>query len=109
MAAIARAMEVPEDDLPKRERREQLPQGVGPTTDLLRVLLKLKCEENDVAPKLLCPASDLEMIAAFGAEAAVPALEGWRHTVFGKEALELCAGKLALAVEDGRLKLVAAG
>jgi ribonuclease D len=106
MEALQRGLDLPDDALPKRERREQLPQGIGPTADLLRVLLKLKCEEHDVAPKLLCSAADLEQIAAFGEEADVPALKGWRKTVFGKEALELRSGRLALAVEGGTLKLV---
>ncbi|MBL9048358.1 MAG: ribonuclease D, partial [Tabrizicola sp.] len=56
--------------------------------------------------KLLCVASDLELIAAFGKEAKVAAMSGWRYKLFGKEALELRDGKLAIAVENGKLKLV---
>lgn len=106
MEAVRRGLEMPEKDLPRRERGVQMPPGLGPTTDLLRVLLKLKCEESEVAQKLLCPAADLEMIAAKGDEAEVPALKGWRRKLFGKEALDLREGKLAIAVENGKLKLV---
>jgi ribonuclease D len=35
-------------------------------------------------------------------------MSGWRFKVFGKEALELRDGKLALAIENNRLKLVRA-
>jgi ribonuclease D len=80
---------------------------MGPTIDLLRVLLKLKCEEGEVAPKLLCTAAELEQIAAFGKEADVPAMKGWRFKIFGEEALALRDGKMAIAVEKGKLKLVA--
>ena len=104
--AVKRGMEMDEKDSPQREARVQMPPGMGPTVDLLRVLLKLKCEEAQVAPKLLCLASDLELIAAFGKDAEVPAMSGWRFKLFGKEALDLRDGKLAIAVDGGKLKLV---
>ena len=95
-----------ESDLPRRDPRPHFPSGIGPTIDLLRVLLKLKCEENEVAPKLLASAADLELIAAFGEKADVAAMSGWQFKVFGKEAIELREGRLALAVEDSKIKLV---
>ncbi len=103
--AVKRGLETPEKDLPKREPRQHFPPGLGPTIDLLRVLLKLKAEEHEVASKLLASAADLELIAAYGKEAEVPAMSGWQFKVFGKEALELREGKLALAIQDGKLKL----
>ncbi len=108
MEAVQRGLDLPEKDLPKRSPRAQFPPGLAPTIDLLRVLLKLKCEENQVASKLLARAEDLELIAALGSKADVPALSGWRLKVFGKEALQLRDGKLALAVEKNCLKLVPA-
>jgi ribonuclease D len=35
----------------------------------------------------------------------LPVLQGWRFEVFGKDALDLVEGKLAFAVERGRLKM----
>ena len=104
--AVKRGVEMDEKEGPAREPRPHLPPGLAPTTDLLRVLLKLRCEEGQVAPKLLCNAADLELIAAFGKDAKVAAMSGWRFKLFGKEALELRDGKLAIAVENGKLKLV---
>ncbi len=106
LEAVKRGLETPEKNLPKREPRQHFPPGLAPTIDLLRVLLKLKSEENEVASKLLACASDLELIAAFGDKAEVPAMSGWQFKVFGKEALELRDGKLALAIEENKLKLV---
>lgn len=108
LEAVRRGLDMDEKDGPQWKPRTHVPPGLGPTTDLLRVLLKLKCEEGEVAQKLLCSAADLELIAAFGEKAEVPALSGWRHKLFGKEALELREGKLAISVVDGRLKLVKA-
>ncbi|MDD9899889.1 MAG: ribonuclease D [Alphaproteobacteria bacterium] len=106
LVVVEEAKKIADKDLPQRKARTAMPPGLGPTVDLLRVLLKLKCEESKVAPKLLCVAADLEQIAAFGEEADVPALKGWRKKLFGKEALDLREGKLAIAVAGGRLKLV---
>lgn len=106
LEAVKAGMNLEEKDCPSRESRPWFPPGLGPTIDLLRVLLKLKCEEGMVAQKLLCSAADLELIAAHGEKADVPALKGWRYKLFGKEALALREGKLAIAVENAHLKLV---
>src|SRR5229473_436933 len=74
----------------------------------LRVLLKLRCEENDVAQKLVADTEDLEMIAADDA-APVRALQGWRGELFGKDALDLKRGRLALTASGKRIKLVRLG
>ena len=76
-----------------------LPRGIGPTVDLLRVLLKYRSEESDVAQRLLASTADLEAIAVDD-EADVPALHGWRREIFGEDALALKAGRMALAVRD---------
>lgn len=108
LEAIKRGLALTDKDLPKRDARPQTPHGIAPTIELLRVFLKLKCEENEVAPKLLARADDLELIAAYGDKADVPALSGWRMKVFGKEAIDLCQGKLAITVENHRLKVAKA-
>ena len=38
-------------------------------------------------------------------ERDLPILEGWRREVFGRDALDLVEGKLAFAVEKGKLKM----
>ena len=82
-----------------------MPPGLGPLVDLLRVLLKLRCEDNDVAQKLVANSTELEMIAADD-EADVPALHGWRHEIFGRDALALKHGKLALSARGKRILVV---
>ncbi|MGH6973735.1 MAG: ribonuclease D, partial [Stellaceae bacterium] len=64
LAVVARAAALPEADCPQPAPRRELPQGIGPLVELLRVLLKLRCEENHVATKLVAGSEDLELIAA---------------------------------------------
>jgi ribonuclease D len=101
VAAIKAALALPKEELPRLEEPVVLPRGIGPTIDLLRVLLKLRSEENEVAQRLVAGSSDLEAIALDDA-ADVPALHGWRREIFGEDALALKAGRLALAVRGRR-------
>jgi ribonuclease D len=105
LAVIERVLAMPESQYPEPPPRRDPPPGIGPLTDLLRVLLKLRCEENDVAPKLVADSEDLETIAADD-KAEVRALHGWRAEIFGKDALDLKHGRLALTAEGKRIKLV---
>ena len=101
LEALARGKAVPESECPQPIEHPMLPGGIGPVTDLLKVLLKMKSEETGAAPRLVASSDDLELIAAFGEKAEVPALSGWRRQVFGDDALKLSRGEIALAV-DGR-------
>ncbi|MET1026281.1 MAG: ribonuclease D [Dongiaceae bacterium] len=105
LAAVSRAMELPEADSPRLPPRPDLPPGLGPLIDLLRVLLKTRCDQHEVAQKLIANADDLERIAADD-NADVPALSGWRRKVFGEEALALKHGKLALTAAGKRVKII---
>ena len=73
---------------------------------MLKVLLKFKCEEYHVAPKLLANSSDIDQIAAYGSEAPVRALKGWRREIFGNDALKLLSGNIHFIVENKKLKLI---
>ena len=105
LAAVERGLALPEGERPRLDKPASAPRGVGPLVELLKVLLKLRCEENDVAIKLVATTADLERIAADdGAE--VPAMHGWRRSLFGDDALALKRGNLALTAEGGRIALV---
>jgi ribonuclease D len=103
--AIAQGLADP-DPPPAIPAKAEPPPGIGPLIELLRVLLKQRCEDYEVAQKLLASADDLEAIAADD-NAAVPALAGWRRQVFGNDALALKHGRLALTVAgNNRIGLV---
>ncbi|MAI98262.1 MAG: ribonuclease D [Nisaea sp.] len=84
-------------DLPLKPRR-----GREPVVELLKVLLKLQCEEHAVAQKLVANMSDLDHIADDD-HANVPALSGWRREIFGKAAIDLKHGRVALTMQDGNI------
>lgn len=105
LEAIQRGLDTPSKEVLMPDAPEPLPPGLGPTVELLKVLLKYKCEAHDVAQKLIASVSDLERIAADD-EADVPALRGWRREIFGNDALDLKHGRVFLGMEDQAIKLM---
>ena len=84
-----------------RRKREPSPSAI----DLLKTLLRLRAEEAKVAPRLIANADDIERLAAHEDD-GVAALHGWRAEVFGKDAVALRDGKLAIALERGEAVIV---
>ncbi len=105
LSAVEEGQAVPKADCPKPPERYEAPKGIGPMVDLLRVLLKMKSEEHEVAQRLVAGTTDLEMIAA-EREPDIPALKGWRLEIFGKDALDLKQGRLALGINGRQVDLV---
>jgi ribonuclease D len=104
LAAVQRGLERDPKLLPRIERNQPAPNGAA-TVELLKVLLRMTSERHGVAAKVIATVDDLDRIAASD-EADVPALKGWRRDLFGEKALALKHGKLALAVEKGRVVTV---
>jgi len=100
LAAVKRALASPEDSWPEVPKRSPKRGDIGPLVALLQALLQQRCEAHDVAPSIVAKRSDLDRIAS-EVDPDVPALKGWRRTLFGADALELCAGRLALTGGGG--------
>jgi ribonuclease D len=107
LAAIAAAQALDEDSLPEAQRGRDGPRPSPALVSLLKVLLAAKCEAHDVAPKLVASSDDIDRLATEDMP-DVPALIGWRRTVFGEDALALKAGRVALGVDGKRIRLIAA-
>jgi len=105
MDTIAAALPMPDDELPDRDDgRPRLGSEASLVADLLKLLLKIRCKEADVAPKLIGRSEHLEALAA-GVREGLPLLSGWRYDVFGRDALALVEGRLSFAVLNGKLKM----
>jgi ribonuclease D len=102
--AVQRGIDRDPKTLPRLERFRPAPNGAA-TVELLKVLLRMTAESNGVAAKVIATVDELDRIAADD-EADVPSLKGWRRELFGEKALALKHGKLALAVDKGRVVTV---
>jgi ribonuclease D len=105
IGALEAATNLPEEEMPPREDRKP---GLGKdgalVADLLKLLLKIRAKETDVAPRLIARSDDLELLAA-GRRDGLSILEGWRYEQFGRDALDLVEGRMGFAVQNGKLKM----
>lgn len=105
LAALGNAGPLAAELMPPRDDRKP---GLGKdgalVADLLKLLLKIRAKESNVAPRLLARTDDLDMLAA-GIREGLSILTGWRFDQFGRDALDLVEGRLAFAVVSGKLKM----
>ncbi|CAL77147.1 Ribonuclease D (RNase D) [Bradyrhizobium sp. ORS 278] len=101
VAAVQRGLARDLAGLPKLEKPRNNSNGAA-IVELLKVLLRMTSERHAVASKVIATVDDLEQIAADD-QADVAALQGWRRELFGEAALALKHGKLALAIDKGRV------
>ena len=104
VAAVARGLDRDMKTLPLQPRTQPAANGAA-VVELLKVLLRMISERHHVAAKVIATVDDLERIAGDD-NAKVPALAGWRLELFGEKALALKHGKLALAIEKGKVAVV---
>lgn len=103
--AVAAGLACDPSDFPKPQNGRENMQVNPALADLLRVLLKAKSDQTDVAAKLIASSADLDALAAGLRD--VPVLQGWRAEVFGNDALRLCQGQIGLAVKGERVEAIA--
>ena len=100
--AIQRGLARDPKTLPRIERDRRSGGGNGATVELMKVLLRQVADAEGVAAKMIATVDDLEALANDD-DADVPALHGWRRSIYGGKALELKHGRLALTVEGGKV------
>jgi ribonuclease D len=105
ISAIEAAKPLDQAEMPDREpKRPGLTKDAALVSDLLKLLLKIRAKETGVAARLIARSDDLEALAA-GVRKNLNILDGWRYEQFGKDALDLVEGRLAFAIENGKLKM----
>lgn len=104
MATLADAKPLPASEMPQKENRPGLSTDASLVADLLKLLLKVRCKEAGVAPRLVARSEELEALAA-GLRDGLPVLSGWRRTLFGEDALALVEGRLGFSVVHGKMQM----
>ncbi len=105
LAAIAAAEALPAAALPRLSEPVPRKPGAEALADLLRVLLKAKADAAGVAQRLVASGADLDALASEDAP-DIPVLRGWRYDLFGRDALRLKRGEVALSADGARVKVV---
>ena len=84
-----------------RETNEKLIEII----DLLKIMLKFKCNEYKIPTRLIASNQDLEDLI-LNENYNIPALKGWRFDVFGNDALRLKNGEIAIYIGKQGLDLI---
>lgn len=104
MRVLEKSEPLGSNEMPEKAKRgAPLGKEGALVADLLKLLLKIRAREIDVAARLLTRADEMEALAAGVRD--LPVLQGWRYEVFGRDALQLVEGKLAFAVVGGKLAM----
>ena len=105
MLALAEHKPLGKDEMPERDpKRPGLGKDGALVADLLKLLLKIRSRDINVAARLIARSDDIDALAA-GVRDDLAILEGWRYEQFGRDAVDLVEGRLAFAVKNGRLKM----
>ena len=99
--------EPPSRDLKKidRERKVHIPSNAAALTEVLKLLLKVKCEQEGVVQSIVADEEDIRNIAC-GNDAKNRALEGWRFEIFGRDALAFRKGIASLSYDTKKKQIV---
>jgi ribonuclease D len=104
--ALLREVEaMPDSTLPEPKAEGRTPKPPAAVMELLRVLLKHITDKEGIAPRLIASADELEALA-LDDDAPVRAQTGWRHEIFGAAALRLKHGRIALAADGRRVRVI---
>ncbi len=82
--------------------RDETSESTQAAAEILKLALKVVCERENLAPKLVANTSDIESVAESD-EADVPLMHGWRREVFGNLALDIKRGKAMIGFRDGKI------
>ncbi len=108
LGAIRRGLALPESEWPEIPNIRKTEPDVAGLIDLLQAVLKVRAQEEEIAPSLLATASDLQTLVESTLkreEADVPLLRGWRRGLAGNAILSVLAGETTVSVEPGTAKV----
>jgi ribonuclease D len=105
LEAIAYAKKLPDNELPEITKLRKPVKANESLIDMLKLLLKVKCSEANVAEKLVATNDDLVSMATSNSS-DFPIYHGWRYEAFGKYAIALKKGEISLSFKNGVVNIV---
>ena len=82
-------------------RADELSSAALAVAEILKLALKITCENHGLAPKLIASSADIEALAADD-DADIPAMKEWQKEIFGQVALDLKHGRAVIAIDNGK-------
>jgi ribonuclease D len=101
MKAVQHGLARDPETIPGKPKFEEMSSSAQAVAEILKLALKVVCESNGLAPKLIASVADIEALA-MDDNADIPAMKGWQLEVFGKIALDLKHGRAAIGIDKGK-------
>lgn len=87
------------------EKKIHIPKSIVALMEILKLLLKVKCEQAGVVQSFVADEQDIKDIAC-GNDAKNRALEGWRFDIFGRDAIAFRKGLASLSYDTAKKQVV---
>ena len=106
LKAVKEGLEIDPKSLPQPDDgRDDMSDSTQAAAEVLKLALKVVCEQEGIAPKLVASSSDIEAIAESDA-ADVHMMHGWRRELFGNLALAIKRGEAVIGFNRGRVRVI---
>lgn len=107
--AVTAGLAIDPKSLPQPDDgRDEMSDAAQAAAEILKLALKVVCEQEGIAPKLVASSSDIDAVAESD-EADVHLMHGWRRELFGDLALAIKRGEAVIGFEGGRVRVLPAG
>ncbi|MCL6229845.1 ribonuclease D [Bartonella bilalgolemii] len=103
--AIHQGLKVDLATLPALPKHSTIDEKTAVTIDLLKVLLKLVANENNITPKIIATSSDLKKLSNGSIMHNISVMNGWRYEIFGKKAEQMLKGQIAFYYNNGEVTI----
>lgn len=87
--------------------RDEMNEAAQAAAEVLKLALKVVCEQEGIAPRLVASSSDIDAVAESDM-AEVPLLHGWRRELFGNLALAIKRGEAVIGFDKGKVRVLEA-
>lgn len=87
--------------------RDEMNEAAQAAAEVLKLALKVVCEQEGIAPRLVASSSDIDAVAESDT-AEVPLLHGWRRELFGNLALAIKRGEAVIGFDKGKVRVLEA-
>ena len=106
--AVAAGLAIDPKSLPQPDDgRDEMSDAAQAAAEVLKLALKVVCEKEGIAPKLVASSSDIDAVAESDT-ADVHLMHGWRRELFGDLALAIKRGEAVIGFEGGRVRVLPA-
>ncbi len=106
LKAVKDGLDMDPKSLPQPDDgRDDMSEATQAAAEVLKLALKVVCEKEGIAPKLVASSSDIEAIAESDT-ADVHMMHGWRRELFGNLALAIKRGEAVIGFQRGRVRVI---